>query len=208
MNKKRQLTTQELESHLREQLQFLESSCNLFDEGIESEAKRLAVTLRILFHDTNSSKSLLGQLNRLRTKFCDTAFDWNPDSILTHGGLVYIASGPPTARYVAMLDDTPNPVKKEVEFENWWNKPVFVDKQRRQLSREKLILTTADQDGGAHVDPTLEESYYALSRENSLNWVANDGYSENAMEGPEKAAIRQIAHETLKTLVPGYEKNL
>jgi len=69
-----------------------------------------------------------------------------------------------------------------------------------------LILTAANQDGGAHVDPALDEVYADLSERNSLAWIANDGQGEHPMEGPEKVAIRQIAHEALKSLKPGYMK--
>lgn len=206
MSNKRALTVDELEAHLDEQLAFLESSCNSFDTGFEGEAKRLAVSLRVLLHDTKHSKSLLGQLNKKAAKFRDTAFEFDPDNKLTHGGLVFIATGKLETRYVAMLDDIPEPNNKNVSFEDWWNSPVFVDKQKRQLSRKELILIAANQDGGAHVDPSLNETYAALSKDNTLGWVANDGDGEKPMGGPERAAIRQIAHETLKTFKPGYSK--
>jgi hypothetical protein len=71
--KKISLTLAELECHLAEQLQFLQVSAAAFDAGFEGEAKRLAVVLRILLHDTKSSKSLLGQLGRKGGPFFDTA---------------------------------------------------------------------------------------------------------------------------------------
>lgn len=52
----------ELKAHLKEQISFLVSSCELFDEGKRDEAKRITTHLRILFHDTGMSKSLLKQL--------------------------------------------------------------------------------------------------------------------------------------------------
>ena len=42
----------ELEEHLKEQIEFLLASCEDYDNGRNSEAKRIAATLRILFHDT------------------------------------------------------------------------------------------------------------------------------------------------------------
>jgi hypothetical protein len=63
----------ELEAHLAEQLQFLETSGSLFDSGNTSEAKRLAATLRLLFHDARNSHALLGQLNRLGAHLLSTA---------------------------------------------------------------------------------------------------------------------------------------
>ncbi|MFP3702034.1 hypothetical protein SB758_41815, partial [Burkholderia sp. SIMBA_013] len=47
---------------LSEQLGFLKRSALAFDEGEASEAKRVAVSLRVLLHDTPASESLLKQM--------------------------------------------------------------------------------------------------------------------------------------------------
>jgi hypothetical protein len=83
---------------------------------------------------------------------------------------------------------------------------VFVGQERRVLTRKGLVLTAANQDGGAHVDPALDETYDKLSRKNALGFVPVDNGVARPMEGPERAAIRQIAHEVLKTLRPNYAK--
>jgi len=201
---KRPLTPDELQQHLEEQLQFLEASSAAFDAGFEGEAKRLAVTLRVLLHDTKNSHSLLGLVDKKDVRFFDTSFDFDPSNILSYGGLVFIAAGPPRTRYVAMLDDVPS--HRFLDFDTWWNAPVFIDENRRSLTRRDLIRTAADQDGGAHVDPALDEVYADLARENSLGWYTFDSGQAQPMGGPERAAIRQIAHEVLKTLKPGYAK--
>ena len=104
---KRPITPDELQAHLDEQLGFLERSAEAFDEGYDGEAKRLAVTMRVLLHKTAQSHSLLGQLGQEGRSFVDTALDLNPANLSTHGGLVFVALGPPKTRYVAMLDDVP-----------------------------------------------------------------------------------------------------
>ena len=195
----------DLEAHLEEQLSFIEASAAAYDSGFESEAKRLAVTLRVLLHDTRHSKSLLGQLGKMNGRFLDTALDLVLGNVASHGGLVMIAADLSGGRYVAMLDDVPIP-GRWLEFAQWWGEPVFVDKQKRKLSRGDLVLTAANQDGGAHVDPVLDATYADLAKNNSLAWEVCDGKSVRPMGGPEKAAIRQIAHEVLKTLRPGYAK--
>jgi hypothetical protein len=40
--------------------------------------ERLAVSLRVLLHDTNTSHSLLGQLGKKNIKFVDAALDFDP----------------------------------------------------------------------------------------------------------------------------------
>src|SRR5690606_16440453 len=47
---------------LREQIQYLSNSAFCFDAGDQSEANRLAVTLRVLFHQTASSTALVNLL--------------------------------------------------------------------------------------------------------------------------------------------------
>jgi hypothetical protein len=88
-----------------------------------------------------------------------------------------------------------------IPFVDWWNTPVLKDNCGRTLCRRELVLNVADTDGGAHVDPELEEAYMAISRENSLGWEFSTGTKNSSLEGrPELACIRQIAHELLSTI--------
>lgn len=203
MPTKRQLSREELEKHLSEQLQFIEASAAAYDAGFEGEAKRLAVSIRILCHNTQLSKSLLGQLGLL-AQFYDTAIPLEQASMMTHGGLVWISAKEKASKYIAMLDDVP--IIKWSPFLDWWTNPIFRDLQKRELSRKALITTAANQDGGAHVDPALDIVYSDLANENSLGWVSGDGVTEELIPGAEKAAIRQIAHEVLKTFRKDYTK--
>jgi len=197
-------TSDDLEQHLQDHLEFLQSSADAFDEGKVGEAKRLAVSLRVLFHDSGSSASLLGQLGRLDAKFLSTAFPINEKSLVSYSGLIVMGVG--TDKYLAMLDDVP--FKNWLDFVQWWSEPAFVDDKKETLSRKNLVLAVANQDGGAHVDPSLNETYARLSRHNSLGWVWGDGRTERPMQKPERAAIRQIAHEALASLIPGYAKKI
>ncbi len=203
---KRTRPREELEDLLAEQIQFLEASADAFDRGCEGEAKRLAVTARVLLHDTRQSHSLLGQLERKDLSLWDTALALDPCNVMTHSGLVFIAMGDPNPKYVAMLDDVPR--LRQTPFDEWWNSAVFSDSQQNTLSRKDLVLTAANQDGGAHVDTALDEIYARLSKDNSMGWVYTDGRGASPLPGPERAAIRQIAHELLKTLKPGYKKKI
>ncbi|WP_218616780.1 SEC-C metal-binding domain-containing protein [Arenibacter nanhaiticus] len=91
-------------------------------------------------------------------------------------------------------------------FKNWWEEIVFRDKFGNEISRSSLIKTSTNQDGGAHVDEALDEIYYDLSKNNSLETSIFDGETSSPIPNPEKAAIRQIGHEVLKTLLIDYEK--
>jgi len=52
---------------LGEQIQFLERSCEFYD-GKESEAIRIATSLRIIFHQTQKSTSLIEHLGFKRER--------------------------------------------------------------------------------------------------------------------------------------------
>ena len=194
---------EELQQHLKDIIEALELSSYAFDEGHEGEAKRLAAAIRVLVHDTESSKSLLGQLEQKTIKFYDTCITRDPKNILTFSGLSAINMTPQGAKYVALLDELPPDSPPQwVNFDDWWGKVIFVDNKGIQTTRKDLILSVADKDGGAHVDPALDEKYANLSRRNSLAWRFSGPKGDFPLGGPEKATIRQIAHEVLKSINP------
>jgi hypothetical protein len=51
-----------LTKKLNEQLRFIQRSCEAFDQGAEDEAIRIATSLRIIFHNTKMSVSLVTHL--------------------------------------------------------------------------------------------------------------------------------------------------
>lgn len=195
-------TPDELSAHLADHIAFLKASAVAFDEGFDAEAKRLAVSLRVLLHDTNSSHSLLGQLGRLDLPFLSTAVPRDSRSIIAHTGLVMIAGRGVATRHEAMLDGVPMVAWRS--FAEWWNEVIIVDDERAELTRRALVLAVANRDGGAHVDPKLNETYARLSRANSIGWTRHSGGQSAPIGMVEWSSIRQIAHEVLRTLVPDY----
>jgi hypothetical protein len=99
--------------------------------------------------------------------FVDTAEPLDPDNYAPYSGLVATLGNLQGAKYVPFLDDVSRPTRT-VPFDDWWTAPVFVDGKRRRFSRRDLVLTAADQDGGAHVDPALNSHYQALSKKNAM----------------------------------------
>ena len=182
---------------MHEHMGFLQASSASFDNGFTGEAKRLALTIRVLLHDTDKSKSLLGMLGyKTCMGFLDTAHNVNPKNLMSHHGLVGLKIGNGEGSYYVHLDEpTPGSPNKYVFFPNWWNKIVIVDSQRAQFSRRQLILALANKDGGGHVDAELDEKYASLSRQNSVGWIFSNGLSETPLEGIELFSVRQIAFE-------------
>jgi hypothetical protein len=200
-SKKIARTREVLERLLREQLQFIEASADSFDRGFEGEAKRLATTIRVLCHDTTMSRSLLGQLDlKGSTRFPDTAEPCTPPVSVPFAGLVMITtqSFEKGSWYIAPLDDGRDVTMRS--FEEWWNGAIFVLPHDQLLSRFWLVTTAANQDGGAHVDPELDERYQRIF--DGLGWESSIGGAAHELNQIELVSLRQIAHELLKALLP------
>ncbi len=201
------LINSDLKDHLKEQIQFLIFSSKSYDNGFYGEAKRMAISLRILLHDTSKSHSLLAQLNKKSIKFYNLAHPYNKKNLLTTMSLISIKTkvdgteGEVT--YEPLLDNW-IPQKRQIskiDFNAWWNQTVIKDKEKNKFSRKDLILQVSNTDGGAHIDPELDDRYAALSRFNSLGWeTVFNGKVLGFKNKPELASIRQITHEVLKTL--------
>jgi len=199
----------ELLAHLSDQINFMIASAISFDNGFEGEAKRLAVAIRILVHDTSRSAALLTQLRKTNILFYDSASFFDPRNLLPSNCLTMIRASKKEGEglvgdYVAPLDRL-SPARnkdKKVGFGRWWNRStMYKDKGGNLFTRRDLVLTVADKEGGAHVDPKLDEAYAKLSRFNSLGWkVYTDGERKDFRNTPVLPSIRQIAHEALKAL--------
>ncbi|MEK6742420.1 MAG: SEC-C metal-binding domain-containing protein [Nitrospirota bacterium] len=175
----------------------MKTSAKLYDDGVVAEAKRLAVSIRVLVHDTNNSKSLLGQLGMKAQQFVDTTSERTRNVITSYSGLVGTLLHPGPPEYVPNLNRVPF---KLVPFEQWWEAPIIIDFKQRAITRKRLILAVSNQDGGAHVDPELDDIYADLSRDNSMSRLYSSGASLQPLVGVEHASVRQVAHELLCTL--------
>ena len=77
---------------------------------------------------------------------------------------------------------------------------VFKDKEANTFSRRDIVLNMANKEGGAHIDPKLDEAYANLPKFNSLAWKIHTEGQEKDMGNPVPPSIRQITHEFIKTL--------
>jgi hypothetical protein len=186
----------ELKFEFTEQLKLLRHACQAYDGGLEAIGKHIALSVRVLVHAHGQSRALLEQLGYGSIKFGDSAGPLNPRNILSEHLLVSIRVSDSGARYLPIYDG-PRPLRP-VAFVRWWNDPVIKDQAGIKFCRRELILNVADTDGGAHVDPELDEQYLALSRANSLGWQFSKGDVSKAFDGRvELACVRQIGHELL-----------
>jgi hypothetical protein len=222
------LAGQDYRAHLDEQLAFLRASAASFDDGFEAEAKRLATQIRILVHDApggrrNRSVSLLSHLGmRDRLPWLDTAILPDPSWVDFSCGLCRLSGdgeGPSLVmRYAAPLADLgPDRRHPPAAFLDWWNEPVLADRLGHDFSRADFISRVANQDGGTHVDAELEESYRALTRENSMQIVSGQGMlgfhvgptlageADPPGSSIALASVRQIAYEVLQSVEGGIQ---
>lgn len=202
----------ELKRELAEQLQLLRHACKTFDNGLEAVGKHIALSLRVLIHQHGQSRALLEQLNLRPNFFLDSAGSVDPRNLSSTLGLVLIHGKGSMGYYRPLISASELSIPmRQIRFVNWWNGPVMKDQKEHTFSRRQLVLHVADTDGGAHVDPELDEAYMALSRENSLGWQIMIGDITKSFEGrPELASMRQIAHEVLSTIhrfVPAFKEH-
>lgn len=204
MSRQHRRLPSELETKLREQLGFVRKSSDLFDSGDETEADRIAVSLRVLFHQTHRSQSLLEQVGMTEINLRSSH---DPRRVShTHNHLIrlQIQTVPASIRAIPFLEDSL--AKTLVRFDEWWDvEPVF-NLGERAATRRSHVLSLANKDG-AHVDPDLTDfdkqlrTFCGFSLNIVEPWDGCGGaagevrVAENAL----RASIRQIAHEVLCT---------
>ena len=110
-----------------------------------------------------------------------------------------------------MLDDTDLIDVQWIDFDDWWESNVIVckdDTNNFSLSRKKIILTMAEQDGGVHVDNfnKMDSVYKGIitSTANILTHITPSG-NTIAIKYLQYALVRQIAHEVITTLRNVYD---
>ena len=224
-------TDEDLTNQLFDQLEFLRLSSASFDSGFEGEAKRLATTIRVLVHDTGTWPSLLQLMQRKDTlRMHNTALPIDPRNLAPHQGLVVMqvevpegaaaslsfnlfggeesfTDAPPDrprakAIYKPRVHESGNILQpRTVSFDEWWEEIVIKDNRGATFNRKYLVLTMANKEGGAHVDPQLDEPYARLSRFHSQGWrVTTEGIRQPLDNSLVAASIRQITHELLVSI--------
>jgi len=182
---------------LEKQLNFLENSASLIDAGKSDEAVRLAVTLRVIFHQTAASTSLLTHLGESNPNMLATGTPMGPKTYGEGGLTMARATGTGTgviAEVRAKLGDGP-PTSRIIPFEQWWPETIY---RRGDLitTRRSLVLAAANKDGGAHIDDLpanyeqLKVGLWALHTPQNPELRLSDQWAQT---------LRQIAYEVLNT---------
>lgn len=112
----------------------------------------MAVVLRVLFHQTKLSTSLVRQLgiehSALLLTTIDDAYKVDPVTGRTEAVIAMWVSFDPD--YTAPLERASR--KELVSVAAWWKQHVLC-LEGEPVSRRQVVLAAANEDGGAHVDP-------------------------------------------------------
>lgn len=184
---------------LQQQLLLIEDFTMLFDKGKEYVASDIAVKLRVIFHSTNNSTSLMRHLKLEHIMMLDTASQYNSKNLLAHHGLTGMRIPRLGERGKFTPIDRPEYECQFVSLHNWWStKKVIVDPNKKSYYRKDLVSLMANKEGGAHVPEFIEDEHYQLTRGKASGWVFRSNEEEYNLN-PVPAAIRQIASEVLRT---------
>lgn len=201
---------QDFREDLSRAIENLQAVVSAYDQGFASATISMAVSIRTLFHQTKNSKALLHQVLSLSgedlatfpmisTKEADV-----PGRLLLFGDcIVAMEMNQNGMRFVPLLDSQNS---RTIPFSEWWNEKVIRDVRNGyenpvKYSRKDIIITHADQEGGAHFDP-VKSNLHDLGSEQAAGWVYynSDGNVVSEDQNQKAATIRQISYETLRSL--------
>ena len=120
--------------------------------------------------------------------------------IITGFSLGVISIGAGKAEYGPYIDDYSNSEKLPVD--EWWNQVVWRLMSGAELSRRSIVLTAANQDGGAHIDSKLEPGYNKLATKTWGNLVVKKGekiIKDQNVINMHQVAMRTMGNELLKS---------
>lgn len=184
------------------QLNFIVSSCRLYDEGRFEEAMRIAVAARVLFHNTKMSQAIIGgHVLANGLKLTSTTMFKPGSSTKDSHVLGFIGMCPSMGSFRPYLDDTKR--KTAIPWLDWWEiEPILsLNKYHEVVTRRQLILACANKDGGAHVDSVKPKEYERLEDGIGFEVVVRfEGKTEETrvkLRYANLAALRQIGHEIL-----------
>jgi hypothetical protein len=201
-------TTEDLEKRFHDQVTLLRLACENFDNGLEVAALNIATSIRVLVHDTASSMSALTHMQSKNISFLD-----NASQIRTTGGtylgLTYnefngVNDGQGGSVNYRPFFKSPWANHKDwLDFDLWWNNTVFQNPSGSSLSRKTLVLKAANQEGGAHIDSSIDNQFDAFRHQYSGGMTIKgikSGIVRDFDNIPVLPAIRHVGFEILETL--------
>lgn len=185
--------------NLKTHLSFIARSCELYDQGHKEEALRVAVSLRVMFHDTPHSISLLKHLQRKESIHIISTFA-SQKSMNAEYGNVHWHTVIPVMLTSQGVQAPMNswPTRSVLLIDDWWQEQIWLERPIA-LSRKDIILSAANQDGGAHVDANPNEKTKKVKRGPEATVRINGKLLEGGMSNHHFPLIRQMAYEVLES---------
>jgi hypothetical protein len=199
----------DFKAYLRTQIKFINNSCKSYDQGDVDEAVRIAVALRVLFHDSGSSTSLLSHLQSKSVLLRSTAAPFVEDLTFPNLYLIELKASLVAdnirCHCVPLLDTAMR--HEDIAFEEWWQKEPIIEHKEppSNFTRKQLILTATNKDGGAHVDAQQDPIYDRVRRgsgiELEFTFKPESGRPPLTLpfENIHYASLRQIGYEVLNS---------
>jgi hypothetical protein len=191
-----------LRVRLKEQITHLEVSAARYDAGWPEEANRLAVTIRVLVHDTSMSKSLLAQMgakDEMRWMDSNGGIDARR-AVVFSSLVVFRVTMTETGVEMGLLPVEQADILSRgrlLDFETWWKRAPVMVGNGEQITRSDVVDMLANQDGGAHVDLGKERFVRLLS---SVPQVAPflEGGGRGIELGPPALSSDDVARDILR----------
>ncbi|MCL4548203.1 MAG: hypothetical protein M1495_06515 [Bacteroidetes bacterium] len=183
---------------LKRQIDFIRRSCEAYDNGYKDDALRLAVSIRVLFHDTPQSISLLNQLGvKNKIHLISTMSIEIPDiENKKEYNTIYIPIMLTSEGVKPPLEESDR--RKLLTVDEWWDEPVMI--QLNSFSRKDIVLSAANQDGGAHVDDNPSKKTKELKEGVGTLTITIDGNSKTEkLINHHFHLLRQLGYELLNS---------
>jgi hypothetical protein len=167
-----------LHRSLEEQRHFLRKSIKEFTSGDLAEAVRIATTMRVLVHETGSSKPLLKQLtsNYLELTILDSA-PKKEEEEAPQGMQGRVVMSVPVSLKISADGVFLNPTLAIDRYApsilgKWWVRECLIVPGLGGFSRKELVLGLANKEGGAHVDTDMPRTSQKLleSKSFQIGW--------------------------------------
>lgn len=181
----------------------LSISAGAFDAGHKGEAFRMANAIFILLGRNKSNhRPIIGRMGALEG-IALPSVTVNPVSgtPLIFCRLTKVAENDWTAE---LLPTEVSSLHPRLGLDDWWNECVLKDQSGLALTRDTLIRSIRDQDGGAHFDSDLKDNSYRAARYGELSGFAVQDSDGNSRQMPfvVETSTRAIAGEVITALLP------
>jgi len=182
--------------HLKRQLNFIDRSCKLYDEGYEDEAIRIATTIRVIMHDTKNSTSVLQHLDSKNINVLSQS-----SNILLGGEVFFLNMGiTQSGKFVPNFGK--GAIQSYISLDDWWNQIAFILDDSLKLTKKDIVLAAANKDGGAHVDSRIPLAYQELIKfgnPSGIDTALGNHFEEENVVNAHFTALRQMGYELLKS---------